>query len=185
MTKKKTPLAKMNRAQLMLWLSSVDKKTVIQVVIFLFVFLGFIFFFFLPMVAQNAKVGSENKKLELKIHSARGKIARMPEMKQQKEKYGDRIAEVRSQFFKSSDTDRLIEIISTTATNSGVRISASRPSKTEFELPAAFAHRYIALSYDLKEFHYLLYNYLSDHGLNDDFLKIQSPHVLNFLNFLK
>jgi Tfp pilus assembly protein PilO len=131
------------------WIASIDRRAVIQYGIMGIAFLIFLFFFFIPILAENQKMLGKKKALERRVRSASAKIARVPEMKKQKELYGVRIQEMRDQFFEPEETDQLIEIISLTASDAGVRITASKPTKKELELPAPFGQMYIAVSYDL------------------------------------
>lgn len=128
---------------------SIDRRILIQGGVILFFSLLFIFGFFMPILMQNKKSVGQVKQLQLMIQGAKTRIARIPEMKQQKEMYGARLEEVRKQFFDPQDIDQIIKVISTTATQAGVRISSSRPSSRAVEFPAPFNQMYMAASYEL------------------------------------
>src|SRR3989338_3748612 len=118
------------------WLESIDRKTLIQNATIVSAFLVFILFFFLPIFFYNRKISEDVKLLREKVNQASTKIAKIPEMTKQKEMFGEQIKQVREQFFEIEEADRLIEIVSTIAANSGVRINASRPSVKSLEFPA-------------------------------------------------
>ena len=126
MMSQKPQIPKISELQMQLkaWLAG-DRKTLIQNGIIAAAFLGFIFFFFLPVWSHNQKTAAQVKDLKERIQSADVKIARIPEMNRQKEMYGARTKETREQFFDAKDTEKLIEIISTTAASAGVKISVS------------------------------------------------------------
>jgi Tfp pilus assembly protein PilO len=63
--------------------------------------------------------------------------------------YGTKTKKVREQFFDAKEADKLIEIISTTAGASGVRISASKPVSKSIQFPPPFNQRYMPISYEL------------------------------------
>ncbi|OGX06102.1 MAG: hypothetical protein A3G87_02640 [Omnitrophica bacterium RIFCSPLOWO2_12_FULL_50_11] len=136
-------------ADLVKWLRSLDRKTVIQWTIIGGALVAFIFFFFLPILGQNSQLLNEKKMLQFMIQQASAKIARISEMKKQKELYGARISGIRGQFFETEQKDELIKIISSVARTTGVRISASEPSKKNVELPPPFGGQYETVSYEL------------------------------------
>ena len=103
---KKPTLPKISVSDLKLWLSSVDRRTLIQNVTAIGAFLVFILFFLLPILIHNKKVGGEVNQLKNKITQANVKIARIPEMTKQKELFGERIKQIREQFFEAQETDR-------------------------------------------------------------------------------
>ena len=130
-------------------MATIDRKTLIQNAIIGSALAIFIFFFFLPLVMKNKKSIDETHMLEMMIRQAKTKIARIPEMKNQKKLYGARIDRVREQFFEAEEVDQLIQIISATAGETGVQITASRPASRELDLGAPFAQMYLAVSYEL------------------------------------
>lgn len=136
-------------AQLKLWIESVDRKTLILNLTMVGIFFVFVFFFLLPVVMHNKKMVSEVSGLKTTMGQASVKIARIPEMTKQKELFGARTQKIRERFFKTEDTSQLIEIISTLAAQTGVTISASRPSSKALELPLPFSMTYLPVSYEL------------------------------------
>ena len=136
------------QVQIKAWLAG-DRKTLIQNGVIAAAFLGFIFFFFLPVWSHNRKTGAQVKELKQKIQSANVKIARIPEMNKQKEMYGVRTKAIREQFFDAKETEKLIEIISTVAAGAGVRISASRPTDKTVAVPPPFDQIYVSVGYEL------------------------------------
>ena len=66
-----------------------------------------------------------------------------------KEGYGKRIEKIRGQFFEVDEMDRIFEVITKMAADSGVKINASRPVDRALEVPAAFSAKYAQLSYEL------------------------------------
>ena len=145
----KISLQKLSIENLKLWIASIDRKTLIQNLTIGGAFLGFLIFFFFPILIQNKRLSGEVGRLKERVRVAAVKIARIPEMTRQKELFGVRIKQIREQFFEAKESDQLIEIISTIASEAGVKISASRPASRNLELPSPFAEKYIALSYDL------------------------------------
>lgn len=131
------------------WLQSVDRKVLIRNGMIAGALLAFILFFFLPLSLQAKKLKMEVKNLRQKMTQANMKIAKIPEMMKQKELFGAKIKKLRGQFFEPHDIDKLIEIISTAASDSGVNIQASRPSPAVLVLPAPFDKTYIPVSYEL------------------------------------
>ena len=131
------------------WISTLDRKTVVQNVTIASAFLAFLIFFFLPVLMYNKKISSDARKLKDKVGQGTVKIIRIPEMTRQKELFGARIKKVREQFFDVKESDQLIEIISTLAGEAAIQISASRPSVRTLEIPKPFGEKYMALSYDL------------------------------------
>ena len=134
-------------------------------------FVVFVIFFFFPVFRENQRLGTVNRELRTKIQTAHAKIASIPQMKQQKEIYGARIAEVRGQFFDPGEVDQLLEIISKVATGASAEITASRPAEVDFDLPAPFDQQYGIIGYDLTlagRFHPLglLINGLEEHAKN-------------------
>ena len=150
MMSQKPQIPKISELQMQLkaWLAG-DRKTLIQNGIIAAAFLGFIFFFFLPVWSHNQKTAAQVKDLKERIQSADVKIARIPEMNRQKEMYGARTKETREQFFDAKDTEKLIEIISTTAASAGVKISASRPTDKTVAIPLPFDQTYVPVGYEL------------------------------------
>lgn len=136
-------------ADMMKWLRSVDRKTLIQWSIIGGALFAFIFFFFLPMLNDNNRLMAENQSLQMMMQEASVKIARIPELKEQKSVYGARIAKIRDQFFEVHEKGELIKMISTVAAESGVRISASKPSAKKIELPDPFGMQYEPVNYEL------------------------------------
>lgn len=131
------------------WFQSIDRKILIRNSIVSGAMLFFILFIFLPLVFQAKKLSTEVKNLKQKISQANVKIAKIPEMTKQKELFGTRIKKLRGEFFEPNETDKLIEIISKAANDSGVKINASRPSAKILELQAPFDQQYIPVSYEL------------------------------------
>lgn len=149
MKMKKFTFPKLSIEQLKTWIVLADQKTLIQNAIAAGSFLIFIFLFFLPILMHNKKLLSEVNALRNKINQASFKITRIPEMTRQKELFGARTKRIREQFFEVKETDKLIEIMSTLAAQTGLTISASRPASRTLELPPAFALMYLPVSYEL------------------------------------
>lgn len=131
------------------WFQSIDRKILIRNGAIAGGLLVFVLFFFLPLFVQAKKLTGEVKKMKQKISQANIKIAKIPEMTRQKELFGTRIKKLRDEFFEPNETDKLIEIISTAANDSGVKINASRPSAKLLELQTPFDKEYIPVSYEL------------------------------------
>ncbi len=131
------------------WLAGVDRKVLIQNGVILGAFLVFIVFFFFPILGRNRAAAGEVAQLKGQIYNAGALIARLPEMKKQKEIFGARIEKIRKGFFKSSEASQLIEIISAAANQSKVRISATQPGAKEVTLPDPFQQIYRVASYEL------------------------------------
>ncbi len=146
---KKIELPKFTIEDVKLYFQSMDRKVLIRNGIFAGAFLAFILFFFLPLTLQAKKLSTEVKNLKQKIGQANIKIAKIPEMTKQKELFGTKIKQLREEFFEPNETDKLIEIISTAANDSSVKISASRPSTKILELTPPFDKKYIPVSYEL------------------------------------
>ncbi|GEM_PF-6016974 len=146
---KKISIPKFSLADLKFWLQSVDRKILIKNGVIAGGFLFFILFIFLPMTIQAKKLSNEVKNLKQKITQSNIKIAKIPEMMKQKDLFGSRIKKLREEFFEPQETDKLIEIISTAASDSSVKISASRPSAKILDLPSPFDKNYIPISYEL------------------------------------
>ena len=146
---KKINIPKVSINDFKIWISSVDRKTLIQNTTVGAVFLIFLLFLFLPLVIQNQRSAGKVRQLKNKIVQASVKIARIPEWTKQKELFGARIKLIREQFFEAKESDQLIQIISTAAAEAGVKISASRPSTKSLEVPAPFAQLYMIQSYEL------------------------------------
>ena len=126
-----------------------DRKTLIQNATIGGAFLIFLLFFFFPILIHNKKVAVEVGNLRTKVSVANVKIARIPEMTKQKQLFGERIKQIREQFFSAAEADKLIEAISTIAADSGVKINATRPSVKILEVPAPFAQTYVPISYEV------------------------------------
>ena len=146
---KKISVPKITINDIKFWLQSIDRKILIRNGIISGALLIFILFFFLPLCLQTKKIGANANNLKQKISQSNIKIAKIPEMTKQKEQFGARITKIREEFFEPHEADKLIEIISTAATDSGVKISASRPSNKILELPSPFDKMYIPVSYEL------------------------------------
>ncbi|MBI4358768.1 MAG: type 4a pilus biogenesis protein PilO [Candidatus Omnitrophica bacterium] len=144
----KPAFPKVSLSDLKLRMASVDRRTLIQNTIAVGAFLLFTFFFLLPMLVHNHQKAEEVNQLKNRLTQATVKIARIPEMTKQKELFGERIKQVREQFFEPEETNRFIEIVSTTAGDTGVKIKASRPATRILELPAPFSHAYAPVSYE-------------------------------------
>lgn len=145
----KLNLSKLTFAEVKLWLESIDRKTLIQNGLLGGALFVFVFFLFLPLSFQAKKLSREANQLKQKINQANVKIIKIPEMIKQKDLFGARIQKIRQQFFEPQETDLLIEIMSKAAADSGVKISASRPSAKSLELPSPFDKKYIPVSYEL------------------------------------
>lgn len=146
---KKIEMPKISLSDLKAQLGSMDRKTLIQNAIMVGAFLVFVICFLLPIFIYNRKMSADVEQLRNKVDQATRKIARIPEMMRQKELFGVKIKQTREQFFEAEESERLIEIVSTVAADSGVRISASRPSAKALELPVPFSMMYLTLSYEL------------------------------------
>lgn len=131
------------------YLAGVDRKVLIQNGVIVGAFLAFIVFFFFPILGRNRQAAGEVAQLKSRIHNAGVLIARLPEMKKQKDVFGARIENVRKGFFKAAEANQLIEIISTAANQSKVRISATQPGAKEVTLPDPFQQMYRVASYEL------------------------------------
>src|SRR3989338_7325667 len=131
------------------WLWNLDRRLLIQGGIIAFSILLFIFGFFFPILIYNRKATLQVKQLQMMIQGAKKRITHIPEMKKQKEIYGARLKQAREQFFEPQEVDQIIQVISTTASRTGVRITASRPSNKALELPVPFNQLYIAATYEL------------------------------------
>ena len=132
-----------------IWLESIDRPTLIRNAVLGASLLAFAMFICLPMAIQAKKLSKEGESLRSKINLANVKISRIPEMLKQKEQYGARIKKIREEFFETQQTDKLIEIVSKAAVDSGVKISASKPSAEIIEIPPPFDKSYTPVSYDL------------------------------------
>lgn len=146
---KKIEVPKISLQEIKSWVTGLDRKVLVQIIIALGSFLIFILFFFTPILVYNKKVSRQADNLKAKVMRATVKISRIPEMKRQKELFGARIKTVREQFFDTNEAERLLEIISTLASETGVKISASRPVIRMLELPEPFSKMYASLSYEL------------------------------------
>ncbi len=146
---KNITIPKITLTDIKAWLQSIDRKTLIRNGMVAGALLVFILFIFLPLSLQAKKLSTEVKNLKQKISQANLKIAKIPGMIKQKEQFGARIKKLREEFFEPQETDKLIETISTAASESEVKISASRPSAKVLELPAPFDKKYIPVSYEL------------------------------------
>lgn len=134
---------------LKLWFQSINQKILIRNSTVAGAMLFFVLFIFLPLFFQTKRLSTEVKNVKQKISQANVKIAKIPEMTKQKELFGTRIKKLRGEFFEPNETDKLIEIISTAANDSGVKINASRPSAKILELQSPFDKQYIPVSYEL------------------------------------
>ena len=139
----------MVQEQIKTWLVSAQKNPLVQQGIIVAALVGFILFFLLPIWMYNQKTSAQVKELERRIQTANAKIARIPEMNEQKEKYGVIIKKTREKFFEAKEIDGLIEIISTTAAAAGVRITATRPTYKTVEMSHPFDQMYLPVSYEL------------------------------------
>lgn len=131
------------------WIQNIDRKVLVQNTIMTSAFFIFVLFFFLPVLHHNKRMTAEVKYLKEQVDSAKSKIIKIPEMRRQKELFGTRIKKIREQFFEAEEGDQLLEIVSSLASEAGVRISASRPIEDASEPPAPFNDKYLALSYEL------------------------------------
>ena len=131
------------------WLATVDRRTLIQNGIAAGAFLIFVFLFLFPLLARNKGAADEVNQLKSKIANARSTIGRLPEMRKQKEAFGARMEQVRKGFFKAEEAKQLIEIISKTASESRVRITASQPGGQELTIPPPFDQVYRPVTYEL------------------------------------
>ena len=131
------------------WVATVDRKTLTQYGIWGGAFLVFVLLFLVPLLAKNKSAADEVNQLKSKITTARSIIGRLSEMRKQKEAFGARMERVRVGFFKAEEAKQLIEIISKTAAESKVRITASQPAGQEVVLPPPFDQVYRPLSYEL------------------------------------
>ena len=145
---KKIAIPKISPESIKLWIASVDRKTLIQNATAGGAFLVFVLFFLCPMIIHNKKVAGEVVHLKTNVSQAKFKIARIPEMRRQKELFGERIKKIRGQFFEADQADKLIEVISTIAAESGVKINATRPATKALEVPAPFSQAYVSISYE-------------------------------------
>lgn len=136
-------------AQLKSWLSGFDRKELIQNGVIIGAFLIFILFFFFPFLARNRQMSQDVSQLTAQVRNAGLLIAKLPEMKKQKEIFGARMEKIRKQFFTPEEAKQLIEIISTTASQSKVRITATQPGTKEAALPEPFQQLYRISSYEL------------------------------------
>jgi Tfp pilus assembly protein PilO len=130
-------------------IEGLDRKVLIQIAVIIVTLVVFIAAFFLPVLMQNKKSIREVKKLKMMIQGAKIKVGRLPEMKKQKEMFGARLKEGRLKFFEPEEVDQIIKVISQTASEANIRISASKPSDKAIELTPPFGQLYVAASYEL------------------------------------
>ena len=130
-------------------LQGIDRKMLIQIGVIFGVFIIFIFAFFLPILMQNRHSSKVVRELRMMIQGANIRIARVPEMRKQKEKYGARVKQMRGQFFDPQEIDQIIKVISASAIQNGVRITSSKPSTKTIEFPPPFNQTYVPASYEL------------------------------------
>ena len=145
---KKLTIPKISVESVRLWINSIERKTLIQNATIGGAFLFFVLFLFFPMLIHNKKVAGEAANLKTKVTQANFKIARIPEMMKQKKLFGERIKKIREQFFAADEADKLIEITSTIAAESGVKIDATRPAVKILEVPTPFTQTYVPISYE-------------------------------------
>jgi len=131
-----------------MWIRSVDRKTLIQNATIAGAFLIFVLIFFFPILMENKRLSREVGGLRSKVSQAKTKIAKIPEMTKQKKLFGERTKKIREQFFTANEADKLIEVISTIATEAGVKIDATRPATKLIEIPAPFSKTYMPFSYE-------------------------------------
>lgn len=146
---KKSDVQKMVLEQSKIFFASARKSPYFQQGVIIALLAVFILFFFLPIWMQNRKTSAQVSELKRRIETANAKIARIPEMTKQKEEQTSKLQKVRNQFFEAKEIDKLIEIISTAAADTGVRISATRPTYKTVEMPPPFDQIYLSVSYEL------------------------------------
>lgn len=145
---KKFDIPKISVEDVKLWIASIDRKTLIQNATVVGAFFVFILLFFFPLLIQNKRLAGEASGLKMKVNQANVKIGRIPEMTKQKKLFGERTKKIREQFFAADEADKLIEVISTIATESGVKINATRPATKLLEIPGPFSKTYVPINYE-------------------------------------
>ena len=142
-------IPKISVESIRIWIASMDRKVLIQNATAVGAFLVFLLFFFFPILIHNKKMVVEVNNLRTKLAVANVKIIRIPEMTKQKKLFGERIKKIRGEFFNAEEADKLIEVISTVAAESGVKINATRPSAKILEVPPPFVKTYVPISYEV------------------------------------
>ena len=145
---KRLDIPKFSVQDLKLWIASIDRKTLIQNATVVGAFFAFVLLFFFPLLIQNKRLAAEVNGLKTKVSQANVKIGRIPEMTKQKKLFGERTKKIREQFFATDEADKLIEVISTIAGDSGVKINATRPATKLLEIPMPFSKTYVPISYE-------------------------------------
>lgn len=146
---KKITIPTISAASIKNWIQNIDRKVLVQNTIMTSAFFVFVLFFFLPILHHNNRMTTEVKRLKEQVGRANSKIIKIPEMRRQKELFGTRIKKIREQFLEAEEGDQLLEIVSSLASEAGVRISASRPIEDAAEPPEPFNDKYSVLSYEL------------------------------------
>ncbi len=131
------------------FITSLDRRMLVQYAILLVALVSFIFGGFLPILVKNAKTMEQVKKNQFMIQGATARIAKIPEMKKEKAYLDARIKRVRENFLKSDEQDEFIRIVSGTAQKSGVKITGSKPRPPSIKLPPPFGQTLTEISYDL------------------------------------
>src|SRR3989338_4817559 len=103
-------------------IQSMDRKILIRTGIISGIYLAFLIVFLLPIYIYNHNTGSEVKRLKDKVAQANIKIVKIPVMIKQRDQFGVRIKKIREEFFEPQETDKLIEIISNFAGETGAKI---------------------------------------------------------------
>ena len=127
-----------------------DKKFVIQQAIIILSLIVLVFVVFIPLFSKIHTLNEKTRELDRQIATAKTKIKKIPESKQQMELYGKEIESVEKRFFQIRDLDQLLGNLSKLAANDGVVIVGSKPINDKQQaLPDQYNKKYFPVSYEL------------------------------------